>query len=328
MPTGSRHLRTVVVLALDDVIAFDLATPIEVFGRVRLDGTTPGYRVLVAGPAPQVTAGPVDIRVPHGLAALRTADTIVVPGRNDPARPLEPEVRDALVRAHQAGTRIVSICVGSFVLAGAGLLDGRRAATHWAAAGLLARSHPRVEVDAGVLFVDDDPVLTSAGAAAGIDLCLHVVGLDHGQAVAAEAARSAVVPLVRAGGQAQFISHRTRPGDEVSLAPVLRWLEQTVAERHTRETIAAQARLSTRTLHRRFQQQTGRTPMNWLTDIRVRRAQTLLESTAHTVDRIAHDAGFASVTQFRTMFRRITGTTPAAYRAAFAGSPREPRQRA
>ena len=320
MPTGSRHrVRTVVVLALDDVIAFDLGTPVEVFGRVRHEDGTPAYRVLVAGPDEAVDAGPVAIRVPHGLEALAAADLIVIPGRNDAARPVPAEVIAALAAAHRAGTRIASICVGAFVLAAAGLLDGRRAATHWRAADLLARLHPRVRVDPNVLFVDEDPILTSAGAAAGLDLCLHIVGLDHGRAVAAEAARTSVVPLVRTGGQAQFISPRVRPDDQVTLAPVLAWLEETAHEPHTLETIAAYARLSTRTLHRRFQEQTGLTPMRWLTGVRIRTAQSMLETTTHPIDRIAHESGFPSVTQFRSMFRRTAGTTPADYRRAFAG---------
>jgi transcriptional regulator GlxA family with amidase domain len=309
-----------VVLALDDVIAFDLATPIEIFGRA-------SYRVSVAGPSPRVGAGPVDIQVPHGLDALMSAGTIVVPGLNDPTRPLAGEVRDALVGAHRAGIRIASICVGAFILAAAGLLDGRRAATHWAAADLLARRHPAVAVDPNVLFVDDDPILTSAGAAAGLDLCLHIVGLDQGRAAAAEVARTAVMPLVRSGGQAQFISHRVLPERDVSLGPVLAWLERTAHEQHTLEGIAAHARLSTRTLHRRFQEQTGQTPMGWLAGVRVRHAQSSLETTGHPIDRVAHEVGFRSMTQFRAIFRRITGTTPAAYRSAFQGdgSPRSRR---
>ena len=297
---------------------FDLATPIEIFGRVRHGDATPAYRVLVAGPERLVTAGPVELRVPHSLDVLGDADTIIVPGLHDPTRSLAADVRDALVGAHEAGTRIASICVGSFILAAAGLLDGRRAATHWAAAELLAQLHPAVTVDANVLFVDADPILTSAGAAAGLDLCLHIVGLDHGKAAAAEAVRAAVMPLVRAGGQAQFISHRSRPDDEVSLAPVLAWLEHTAHEHHTLETIAVHARLSTRTLHRRFQEQTGHTPMRWLVGVRIRHAQSQLETTTYPIDRIAHDVGFRSVTQFRSMFRRITATTPSAYRSAFS----------
>ena len=306
------------VLALDDVIAFDLATPIEIFGRARHGDATPAYRVLVAGPEQFVRAGPVDIRVPHGLDVLDTADTIIVPGHHDPTRPLPAEVREALIRAHRAGTRIASICVGSFVLAAAGLLDGHRAATHWAAADLLARLHPRVEVDAEVLFVDADPLLTSAGAAAGLDLCLHIVGLDYGKAAAARAARAAVVPLIRAGGQAQFIDHHVLPADQVSLAHTLEWLERTAHDQHTLDTIAAHARLSTRTLHRRFQEQTGQTPMRWLAGVRIRQAQSLLETTTYPIDRIAREVGFLSVTQFRSMFRRLTATTPTAYRSAFS----------
>ena len=194
-----------VVLALERVLAFDLSTPVEVFGRTRLpDGRAP-YRVRVCTPANEVDAGVFAIRAPWGLDAMAGADTIVVPGLADPAAPIPVGVLKALRAAAERGTRIASICVGAFTLAASGLLDGLRATTHWAAAKNLSRLYPEVEVDADVLFVDNGQVLTSAGAAAGLDLCLHMIRQDHGSAGAADAARVAVMPLERDGGQAQYI---------------------------------------------------------------------------------------------------------------------------
>ena len=198
-------MHTVVVLALSDVIAFDLATAVEVFSRVPLPDGTNGYRVLVCGATPTVAAGPLSIGTEHGLDALAAADTIVVPGRNESAADVPGEVLAALRRAYERGTRIASICSGAFTLAEAGLLDGRRATTHWVAADIFHARYPAVDLDPDVLYVDDGQILTSAGASAGLDLCLHMVQLDHGSSIAATAARLAVAPLHRSGGQAQFI---------------------------------------------------------------------------------------------------------------------------
>jgi transcriptional regulator GlxA family with amidase domain len=189
-----RLMHTVAVLALPDVIAFDLATPIEVFGRARLPDGRGAYRVVVCGAAPTVAAGPLRISVDSGLDETLRADTIIVPGRNDITWPTPTPILDTLRAAAAAGTRIASICVGAFTLAEAGLLDGRRATTHWLAADAFAARFPKVQVDPDVLYVDGGDVLTSAGAAAGLDLCLHLVRRDHGVAVAADASRLAVSP--------------------------------------------------------------------------------------------------------------------------------------
>lgn len=314
-------MHRVAVLALDGVIAFDLATPIEVFGRTEVGGR-PGYAVEVCAPRRRVRSGGFDVVVEAGLEALERADTIVVPGVADPTAPVPHAVLEALRAAAGRGTRVASICVGAFTLAAAGLLDGRRATTHWAAAEALAAAHPDVDVDPGVLYVDEGAVLTSAGAAAGLDLCLHLVRRDHGAAVAAETARRSVMPLERAGGQAQFIAHATPgargpAGPAASLEPLLRWLEAHAHEDLDLAAIAAHAATSPRTLSRRFREQTGTTPLRWLHTARLRRAQHLLESTDRTVERIAAEAGFGTATTLRHHFRRTLATTPDRYRQAF-----------
>ena len=227
-------MHTVAVLALDHVVAADMAIPIEAFGRVRLaDGRRP-YRVLVCAATPQVAGDAFTILAPHGLAALREADTVIVPGCSEQAGPPGREVLDALRAAAAAGTRIASICVGAFVLAAAGLLDGLSATTHWIAADRLAAMFPRVDVRPDVLYVDSGRILTSAGAAAGLDLCLHLIRRDFGSAVAADAARLSVMPLEREGGQAQFIAHSRPPVPRGSLLePVLSWIEENLAREVT-----------------------------------------------------------------------------------------------
>ncbi|MBO0850627.1 MAG: helix-turn-helix domain-containing protein [Pseudonocardia sp.] len=312
-------MHTVAVLALDHVIPFDLATPIEVFTRTRLpDGREP-YRVLICGATPTVRAGGFTLDPPHGLDALAEADTIVLPGCAHPA-PVPEKVLDALRQAAARGARLASICSGAFVLAATGLLDGLRATTHWRAAGTLAALHPAIEVDPGVLYVDNGQFLTSAGAAAGLDLCLHMIRRDHGSAVAADAARLSVMPLEREGGQAQFIVHDQPPMPRGSaLEPVLRWMRDNAARDLTLAQIADRAGMSPRTLNRCFREQTGSTPLRWLHLARIRQAQHLLETTDHAIDRIAGEVGFGSPTAFRDRFKRVVGTNPRGYRAAFRG---------
>ncbi|MEV6282107.1 helix-turn-helix domain-containing protein [Kribbella sp. NPDC051770] len=321
-------MHTVAILALDDVIPFDLATPIEAFTWARLPDGRAAYDVRVCGVTRSVDAGAFTLQPPYGLEALAAADTIVLPGCRDLDRPVPQEVIDALHDAADQGARIASICVGAFILAATGLLDGERATTHWFAADLLAERHPQIEVDPNVLYVDNGQFLTSAGAAAGLDLCLHVIRRDHGSAVAADAARTAVMPLEREGGQAQFIVHDQPPAPRGSeLEPLLRWMDERCSHDLSLEEIADQAGMSTRTLNRRFREQTGTTPLQWLLRARIRRAQSLLEATSHPVDRIAGRVGFSSPTAFRERFKRVVGTTPHAYRSAFrqsehtAGSP-------
>ncbi len=312
-------MHTVAILALDDVVPFDMAAPMQVFDWTRLPDGRPAYRVRLCAETPEVRADcGFGLRVDRGLEALADADTIIVPGRAEGAPPASPAVVAALRRAAEAGTRIASVCVGAFVLAEAGLLNGLRATTHWMAADLLARGYPEVEVQPDVLYVDNGQILTSAGAAAALDMCLHMIRRDLGSAVAADAARMSVMPLEREGGQAQFIVHEHPPVPRGStLEPLLDWIEDHLSEDITLASMAARAGMSERTFGRRFREQTGTTPLQWLLRARVRRAQYLLENSDHSVERIAGQAGFGSATAFRERFRKVVGTTPYAYRAAF-----------
>jgi len=317
LPTESRHnghVHRVAVLAYDGVVLFDLAVPVEVFGRAHLADGRPAYDVRVCASAGGVDTGLVDIRTPHGLDVAVEADTVIIPGTADIDSPVPAVLVDAITAARG---RLVSICTGAFTLAATGLLDGRRATTHWAAATELARRHPAVEVDPDVLFVDEGQVLTSAGAAAGLDLCLHIVRRDHGAAVAADTARSSVMPLERAGGQAQFISHEPPVPTGTSLQPVLAWLTDNLHTHLTLADIAKRASLSTRSLSRHFRHQTGTTPLQWLSRQRVRRAQQLLEETDRPVEQVGELVGFTSPAAFRECFRQIVGVSPRDYRRSF-----------
>jgi transcriptional regulator GlxA family with amidase domain len=312
-------MHTIAILALDNVIPFDLSTPIEVFTRTRLPDGRSAYRIRVCAEREEVDAGAFAVRAPWGLEGLDGADTIIVPGTADPLAPLPAAVGDALRTAAANGTRIASICSGTFSLAAAGLLDGLRATTHWSAADLLASTYPDIDVDPDVLYVDNGQFLTAAGAAAGLDLCLHMIRRDHGSAVAADAARLSVMPLEREGGQAQFIVHQHTPTPKGSaLEPVLLWLQDNLSRDLTLADIAAHSRTSTRTLIRHFREQTGTTPLQWLHRARVRQAQHLLETTGHSVERIGAQVGFGSATSFRDRFKRTTGVSPHSYRRAFS----------
>ncbi|BCJ50335.1 AraC family transcriptional regulator [Actinoplanes sp. NBRC 14428] len=318
---GRQHV--VAVLALDGVVGFDLAVPCQVFGSTRLeDGGCP-YEIRVCGQRPAVRTSVSGIshyriEAAYDLGAAADADTIVVPGVAMPWRAPEA-VLDVLRTAAARGRRIVSICTGAFVLAQAGLLDGRRATTHWWAAPDLVRRHPAVDVDAASLFAGDGRVFTSAGVAAGLDLCLHLVRRDHGAAVAARTAGFVVMAPVREGDQAQFVDH-VPAGGRGSLAPTLAWLGEHVAEPLTVAAIARHARLSTRTLMRRFREQTGTTPLAWLHGQRLLLARRLLETTDLPVPAVAERSGHGSATALRAHFRRALRTSPDRYRRAFRGS--------
>ena len=312
-------MHTVAILVLDNVVPFDMATPFQMFGWTRLpDGRRP-YRVRLCAESPEVPTEGFALRIDRGLDALADADTVIVPGCDETGPPSD-RVMAALQEAARNGTRIASVCVGAFVLAEAGLLDGLRATTHWMATDELARRFPRIDVQPDVLYVDNGQILTSAGAAAGLDMCLHMIRRDLGSAVAAHTARMSVVPLEREGGQAQFIVHEHPPVPRGSaLEPLLEWIEDNLAREITLAEMAEHSGMSERTLSRRFREQTGTTPLQWLLRTRVRRAQYLLENSDHPIERIARQAGFGSPTAFRDRFRRVVGTTPYAYRSAFRG---------
>src|SRR3954468_16132028 len=309
----------VVALALDRVVAFDLATPAHVFGHAC------GARYAFTACAPQPGAipatGGLTVAVEHGLDELARADTVLVPGYDHRVVP-PPAALEALRAAHQSGARVASICTGAFALAHAGLLDGRRATTHWDSTALLAERFPRVRVDPGVLYVDEGDVLTSAGVAAGIDLCLHVVRRDHGAEVAARVARRIVVAPHRDGGQAQFVDRPLPEAHGASLAATRAWALEHLDRPLDVATLARHAAFSERTFARRFRAETGTTPLQWLLRHRVLDGPRLLEGTDLPVEEVATRCGFGTAASLREHFARANATTPTAYRRAFRG--REP----
>ena len=313
-----RHL--VAAAVLDGATQFELAVAYEVFGVDRSELTPDWYdfRLVAAQRGRIRTEGRLILDTEYRLDSLAEADTIVVlPCVDDNAG--TPELLAALRAAHARGSRIASICTGAFILAAAGLLDGRRATTHWAHADQLAASYPLIDVDPNVLYVEDGGIFTSAGAAAGIDLCLHLVRRDLGSEVANAVARRMVVPPHRDGGQAQFVETPIPRCDSDSLAPLLDWALARLDDPLTLDDLARQANVSTRTLVRRFQTATGTTPLQWLLGQRVRRAQHLLEATDEPIERIASLAGFGTAVNLRQHFTRAVGVPPVAYRRAFRG---------
>lgn len=304
----------------DGVVLGDLAAPCEIFGRACDAAGRKIYDVRLCSSAAVVASEYARLTVPQRLSWLARADVVIVPGVDGLDRPVPAPVVRAIRRAVDRGARVASICTGAFVLAATGALDGLRATTHWRAAAELARRHPRITVDPSVLYVDNGDLLTSAGAAAGLDLCLHLVRRDLGAEAAAQVARTAVMPLERAGGQAQFIVHAPPAADGSSLEPLLAWIEQHLDGDLTLPGLARRAAMSTRTLSRRFREQLGTTPAGWVTRARIRRAQRLLEITRHSVERVASDVGLGSSTVLREHFARLVGTSPQSYRRAFAAS--------
>ena len=300
-----------------EVVAFDLAIPAQIFGR---EVDLYDWAVCAPEAGPVATENGFDVLVPHGLDALAEAETIVVPGIGDRAWPLPPEPVEALRAAAEGGARVASICTGAFVLAAAGLLDGRRATTHWRYAPLLTREFPAVEVDPDVLYVDEGDVLTSAGVAAGIDLCLHMVRKDHGAEVANRIARRIVVAAHRDGGQAQFVE-RPLPASDGGLAPTRAWMEERLDQPLTVDEMACHAACSPRSFARRFRAETGTTPLQWLIGRRVAEAQRLLEGSELPVEQVASQSGFGTAAALRQHFGRALSTSPTAYRRAFRPQP-------
>lgn len=298
------------VLGLPGVVPFELSIPCSIFDYVRIDGRK-AYDVVVCGASSAIRARHFELHIRAGLEALATADTIIVPGVAEPLGTFQPAVLKALRVAAGRGTRIASICSGAFVLAAAGLLDGLRATTHWRTASELAKAYPLVKVDPNVLFVDEGRIVTSAGLSAGIDLCLHLVRRDFGQAAAADVARFAVAPLDRDGGQAQFIKHEPVQSRS-SLTPILDWALEHLAKPLNGAALAERAGMSSRTFIRKFREQTGTTPRQWILNARIRLAQELLESSARPIEEIALTAGFESPVTFRSRFRQQVGLAPTA----------------
>ena len=319
MPRAPRRHR-VVALLYDELCTFEFGIVVELFGLARPEFDFPWYDFATCSleRRPLKATGGVRVSADRGLEALRTADTIVLPGWRDadevPPRPL----LDAVRQAHARGARLVALCSGAFILAAAGLLDGKRAATHWRYAERLGTRYPNVRVEPDVLYVDEGSVLTSAGSAAGIDLCLHVIRNDHGAKVANRVARRLVLPPHRDGGQAQYIPEPMPARETGGLAPLLAWAAARLDRPLGLEELAKQGNMSVRTLARRFAQETGTTPHKWLTHQRLLAAQRRLETTTDPIDRVAEGVGFDSGMTLRHHFRRTFGTSPTAYRRRFA----------
>ncbi|MCV7301554.1 helix-turn-helix domain-containing protein [Mycobacterium barrassiae] len=318
-------MHRIAVLLLPPVVGFDASIAPLLFSNAHDADGKPLYDVVTCAlsrdPVPATTGFAVVAEA--GQEALATADTVVVPGtRYPPARidgTLEPDVAAALALI-RPGTRLVSICTGAFVLAAAGLLDGRPATTHWRFADDLRRLHPRVRVDENVLFVDDGDVLSSAGLAAGIDLCLHIIRSDHGAQVANAVAKYCVVPPWREGGQAQFIERQMPAPDHSSTAATREWALQHLDDELTVQRLARHAKMSARTFNRRFREETGQAPGTWIRNRRIDLARELLESQDHSVDEVARLSGLGSGGNLRHHLRRGVGMSPSSYRKVYQGA--------
>nr|WP_168492782.1 helix-turn-helix domain-containing protein [Streptomyces sp. RLB1-33]QIY71717.1 helix-turn-helix domain-containing protein [Streptomyces sp. RLB1-33] len=324
---GTHPRHRVVVLALDGLLPFELGIPQRIFGKARDADEHPLYEIVtcsVRPPGPVETDADFAVLVANGPEALATADTVVIPASYElgPVHAegvLTPELAAALAHI-RPGTRLVSICTGSYVLAAAGYLDGRPATTHWMHAEHFQRLFPKIKVDAEVLFVDDDDVLTSAGVAAGIDLCLHLVRRDHGTAVANDVARRTVVPPHRDGGQAQYIQRPVPEPQAATTTAARAWALARLHEPIQLRDMAEQEAMSVRTFTRRFREEVGVSPGHWLTQQRIERARHLLETSDLSIDQVARDAGFGTAQSMRQHLQAVLGVTPTAYRRTFRTS--------
>ncbi|PLC05587.1 AraC family transcriptional regulator [Variovorax sp. RO1] len=312
---------TIAVVAFDGISPFHLSVPCMVFGEDRTDTGAPRFRVQVCAPepGPLATNAGFTLGVPHGLEAIRRAQIVVVPSWRDDGRPAPPALIRALQAAHRRGATVVGLCLGAFVLAEAGLLDGRPATTHWHLAAAFAKQYPQVVLQPEVLYVDDGDVLTSAGTAAGIDCCLHLLRVRYGAETANRAARRMVVAPHRQGGQAQYIQQPMPAAAERDrLTPLLEWLGRHLQTPHELDELAKRALMSRRTFTRRFRESTGTTVGQWLQNQRLALAQRLLETTDRSVERVAADAGFGSAVLLRKHFATAFKVSPTVYRRQFS----------
>lgn len=318
---------TVAVVLVDGAPLFESSVPLSVFGVDRSNSGVPRFELLAVaaedGPV-RSTAG-IELRAPHGLDAIARADIVVVPSWRSPNEIPPAPLLDAVRYAHDRGAITVSLCMGAFVLAATGLLDGRRAATHWLHAPALAARYPAVRVDPDVLYVDDGDVLTSAGTAAGLDACLHLVRRLWGSRVAATIARRMVIPPHRSGGQAQYIDQPVPDAHAaVDLSPALSYALSHLDQPLDVDTLAALTQYSRRSFDRRFRAVTGLSPLQWLLQQRILRAQRLLEDTDLTIDVVAARTGFTSGVSLRPHFRRQVGISPNDYRELYRGQSASP----
>jgi AraC family transcriptional regulator, transcriptional activator FtrA len=312
-------LNDVAVLVCDDVSAFELGVLCEAFGTDRSKDGFPKYNFAVCSPGgrPVSTKHGFTVQPSHDLDRLESADLVAVPAM--PWGLVPEEALAQLRKAHERGARVMSVCSGAFILGRAGLLDGRACTTHWMYADELQRMFPTAKVDPNVLYVEDNGVLTSAGTAAGVDLCLYVIRQEHGSAIANKLARRMVVPPHRDGGQAQFVQTPVPISRSESLEPLLTWMMAHLDEEHTIEDLARRAHMSPRSFARHFRSETGTTPHRWLIGQRILLAQQLLEEGDEPIEVIAARCGFGSAATLRHHFVRWRGTTPQAFRASFRG---------
>jgi len=319
-PSGGNVSHTIAIIAFEGVSPFHLSVPSIVFGDDLLKLGAPRYSVLLCAevPGPVATMSGFDIDVRHDLSALASADTVIVPAWRDTSERPSPALVDALVAAHARGARLVGLCLGSFVLAEAGLLNGRRVSTHWAWAEEFEAAFPKVQLDRNALYIEDGNILTSAGTAAAIDCCLHLIRVDHGAEIASRIARRLVVAPHRRGGQAQYIEKPLPKSDNPDhLTATLEWALAHLDEAHSLETLAAHARMSIRSFTRHFRKKTGTTVTQWLLSHRLDRAQRLLETGHCSIDHVAAAAGFSSTVAFRQHFTQAFSIPPGAYRKQY-----------
>lgn len=317
-----RNHRAVTTLVYDGLCIFEFGIAVEVFALPRPELNVDWYRFQVCSleRGPIRATGGITVKTAGGLGLLQRAGTVIIPGWRDVDEPPPKQLVRALQRAYANGARLVSICSGVFLLAAAGLLDGKRVTTHWRYAERLTSRFPRIKVDSNVLYIDQGNILTSAGSAAGIDLCLHIVRCDYGAEIANEVARRLVMPPHREGGQAQYVPDPIRRESSGGLAPILQWAESRLHDALLVEDLARKAAMSPRTFARRFRQESGTTPHQWLVHQRLVAAQRLLERTTESVERIADVVGFQTSATLRLHFQRILGTTPSAYRRRFSSA--------
>ena len=308
----------IVALAYEGLWPLEFGIAAEIFGwsRPELDTDWYDFRVVCSENVSRAVGG-FTLTSPYGLDSLQDADTIIVPGWRNVGEPPPAEIQNALISAHERGARLVSYCSGAFVFAHSGLLDGRRATTHWRYLPMMRDRFPLIETQEDVLYVHDANIITSAGSSAAIDASLHVIRCDHGSAIANKIARSLVAPPHRDGGQSQYVEApiQERPG--TSIASVLDWARENLDKPLTVTELAQHAGMSDRTFLRRFRDGTGTTPLKWLRSERVFRAMSLLESTQMDTADIAHQCGFGATDTFRAVFRQVSGTSPLAYRQRF-----------
>ncbi|MEU3932975.1 helix-turn-helix domain-containing protein [Streptomyces sp. NPDC029044] len=318
---SSQRPHRVAVIVDEGTNPFEVGVATELFGLPRPELGLPGplYEVTLCAPVPEIRMnhGFFTLTGVRGLDAVAEADTLVVPGRPDNVVPRGPDVLDAIRRAHARGARVMSFCTGAFALAEAGLLDGRRAATHWRWADSFRRLHPKVLLEPDVLFVDEGNLLTAAGSAAALDLGLHIWRRDHGAEIANHVSRRLVFAAHRDGGQRQFVERPVPEVRDESLAPLLAWAQERLGEPLTVANLAARARVSPATLHRRFRAQLGTTPLAWLTSQRVTLACRLIERGEERLEVVAARSGLGSAANLRARLRQATGLSPSAYRRRF-----------